>query len=222
MGKVSDEMGEDFTLFDDWGRWLDAFGWSYFATFTFRCPKGRRIERMADRAVKWGHAATGRGCLIFLCGEYGKQSGRYHLHGLINVGPAGRLVLDDKWRSEYGITDFRRFQQGKGAAHYVGKYVLKDAWATGEYTFAGIGEGFAGWEQWKAEEDQDGQETDAKEASIDKTFGQKGREKRRKVSSLPGKYARYQRGLMSGYDRYLQEMAKNRVESGPVSDTFKA
>jgi len=204
MGQIQDEMGEAFKCYDSWGRWLDEFGWGWFATLTFRNPKGWRVTCLADRIVQWGHAFTGRGCCAFVCSEHGKQSGRYHLHGLINVSSAGCRILDDQWRKRFGFSNFRRFQQGRGAAHYVGKYILKSAFETGEYTFAGAGPGFEGWEEISTPRDEI-EEKELAQETINQTFGQKTKESIQNVARPGSVYRRSMRGGISGYDRYLQE-----------------
>lgn len=132
--------------FRAWGAWLDSLPWSTFAAYlTFKDWKGRDIGRIGNRITEWVWRATGQQCVAFACSEFGRRTGRLHCHALLSHGPDGCDALDRRWRRSYGITSLRPYDRGRGAAYYVGKYVLKEAFDTGSYTISGAGPGCDRW-----------------------------------------------------------------------------
>lgn len=146
LGRIPRELPRDDGTYEAWGNWLDGLGWSTFALLTFGDEEGRAAIRCGDRIVEWLWRATGQRALAFTVGEHGRRTGRFHLHALVSHGIDGRNILDEEWRSRYGNTGLRTYERGRGAAHYVGKYVLKEAFELGSYHFSAAG---PGWEHWQ-------------------------------------------------------------------------
>jgi len=201
--------------FNEWGRWLSECGWNWYFTGTFKSDRGRRITRLGDRLCEWIWRGTGFGCLAFLCGEHGRRTGRYHVHGLISAVPSGRTILDEQWRARYGIAHIRDFRRERGAAYYCGKYALKSAHDTGEYSISGAGPAFAEWAdsqcrpyvRWNW---GDGQRERARNPSApvvyEKAFGEKTPEVEKKIEESWKDSWWIDEPRMSGYYRYLEEM----------------
>lgn len=108
-----------------YGDWLEELAeWDYWCTLTFRWDVSERtarryierwLEKVQPSLMWWG---TERGRL-----------GRVHIHGLISFGhyeygPSAHQLWDS-W--PHGRSQFDQFDAGRGASHYVGKYVTKDA-----------------------------------------------------------------------------------------------
>lgn len=146
VGRIPRELPRDDGTYAAWGNWLDGLGWSTFALLTFGDQEGRSAVRCGDRIVEWLWRATGQRALAFIVGEHGRRTGRFHLHALVSHGDNGHRVLDQEWRSRYGNTGLRRYERKRGAAHYVGKYVLKEAYDRGSYHLSAAG---PGWEHWQ-------------------------------------------------------------------------
>lgn len=128
-----------------WCAWLDTFNWDTFATLTFSDDRGREVTRVGDRITEWLWRATGSRSVAFTCAEHGRKTGRFHCHALVTHGEGGRDLLNKAWRLRYGFASVRRYDPGRGAAKYVGKYTLKEAYDTGTYHFSGHGPGLEAW-----------------------------------------------------------------------------
>lgn len=130
------------------GAWLGGLApWDAFTTWTFSRPVS------LDGAMYWGRhhlrwleKAAAQPIYAFLAAERGDKGGLIHLHGLVgNVGhlqsycgvrrPAGawgkKCCMLHAWPAGYARV--LPYDPGKGAAHYVSKYVSK---------------GLAEWELW--------------------------------------------------------------------------
>jgi hypothetical protein len=97
--------------------------WQYWFTGTFAdeysLPAARRA---AQRYVERSGAA-----LAFWGTESGTVTGRNHLHGLLHYDssvPSARSLWR-LWHRAYGRAHVDQFDQEKGAAHYVSKYVAR-------------------------------------------------------------------------------------------------
>lgn len=126
----------------DYGNWLDQmqFGsdgsehpWHYWSTLTFA---EERTSRAVRKAVT-GHLERIGADRAFWGMESGKVNGRLHAHALLHfrtelsgdhtmpVGvPRAEHIYRD-WFKRHGRAHVDRFEKGKGAAHYVSKYVTK-------------------------------------------------------------------------------------------------
>ena len=131
------------------GDWLDSFGrWDYWMTVTSREPWSVPAWRRNFARYWNAQKDTSAPDRIFWGTEEGKKLGRTHVHALVwwnperddllhRGAPASHVLWDSLFR-KFGRTHVDRFEQGKGAAHYVGKYVSKqladyDMWTTGDY-----------------------------------------------------------------------------------------
>jgi len=144
---VPSELSQATITFTKWGRWLDSRPWTTYCTLTFADARCRSLARCGDRIVEWIWRATGRGVVAFTCAEHGRRTGRLHFHALLAHGDHGRDILDRKWRRSYGIAHVRRYERGRGASFYVGKYTLKEAHDTGAYYLSGAGPGYERWQK---------------------------------------------------------------------------
>ena len=209
-------VSSSLQCFDSWCEWLSRRPWRWYFTGTFRDSRGRSIDRLCDRVVEWLWRDTGRESLAFLCGEYGRQTGRFHVHGLISGDADGRNTLYEQWRDRYGRPHVRNYDARRGAAAYVGKYVLKDAHDTGQYAISGAGALFhaAGWDAIQSRpfvkverEDECREKAKNEENPIwyEKAFGEKTAEVEEKIAGSWADSWWIDHRPMSGYDRYLQE-----------------
>lgn len=129
-------------VWDAYANYLDNIDWDFFGTFTTGYEMSlnsarRSMERFADRNKK-----ENGGALIFWVAEPYEVKDGYHTHALIKMNdrflfPDGdnKLcfeVLKETWQivskghgNKYNRVHLERYQKGKGANYYVGKYVLK-------------------------------------------------------------------------------------------------
>lgn len=135
-------------LSGQWGDWLDSLQydelgelarpWTYWGTLTRADPLTARGWR---RAVE-GHIERVRPSHAFWGVESGRVNGRLHAHILYGynleddlyggVVPADKIW--DDWYRRHGRAHVDAFEQERGAAHYVSKYVTKDL---GDYDLQG-------------------------------------------------------------------------------------
>ena len=117
--------------------WLNLPPWGWYTTHTF---KGGYVSlKQADRHwYSWFNslrgAAVGKGLtrsvyggqspFYFRVAEY-QDRGTLHYHALIgNVGDIRRLLFKDFWELN-GFARVEKYEAGKGANFYVGKYLTK-------------------------------------------------------------------------------------------------
>lgn len=129
----------------EWGSWLSSgWSWSWFVTLTF---DPRKVS--AGTRTLWGWGATDRAWEAFVRhleplarGEQGlsgsvwwvrgrephHDSGGTHFHAL--VGGLGPMVSRQEawrwWFERYGMARIEPYEAGRGAAHYLTKYVVKE------------------------------------------------------------------------------------------------
>lgn len=116
------------------GNWLDtlqlddegclAKPWHYWSTLTFA---EERTERAIRRAIE-AHLERCQVSRSFWGIESGRVNGRLHGHALYHFGgavPSAKSIWND-WFSRHGRAHVDTFERGKGATHYVSKYVSKD------------------------------------------------------------------------------------------------
>lgn len=120
--------------------WLGKFKWQIFATLTYRLPRGERTflkpfkEFLAflakDRGYVWA----------FVAGEWFKNNSpsmsnpALHIHALI--GYAEPCLVErfwSYWFYKYGEAKLKVYDEKKGAAYYVTKYILKDEKLYGQW-----------------------------------------------------------------------------------------
>ncbi len=118
------------------GRFLDEYPWSAFATLTFRQPRWSSALRfmrpfLAYISRSWEAGGAAR---AFAAEEYHKDGKRLHLHALIFI--PGHADLTDWWQwwfNKFGRAKLSHYDAGRGAHHYVAKYVVKEALDKGRY-----------------------------------------------------------------------------------------
>ena len=120
-----------------WGSWLDQRQWQLFTTLTtnreLTLPGARRsVNKLASYLKENGYPAE-----IFWAAEPFDLKEGYHLHGLIRFADLERSddnrpaysYLVNGWRQITSDKNARihskRYDPGKGANHYVGKYISK-------------------------------------------------------------------------------------------------
>ncbi|AXH77162.1 MAG: hypothetical protein [Bacteriophage sp.] len=120
-----------------WGSWLDQREWQLFTTLTtgreLTLPGARRsVNKLASYLKENGYPAE-----IFWAAEPFDLKEGYHLHSLIRFADLERSddnkpaynYLVNGWRQitsdKTARIHSRRYDPGKGANHYVGKYISK-------------------------------------------------------------------------------------------------
>lgn len=119
------------------GEWLSIPKWQWFVTQTFKADYVS--PRQSDRAwYSWFNAlrvsAKAKGLTPSIYGEQApfyfrvveyQDRGTLHYHSLIgNVGDIRRLLFKDFWEL-HGFARVEKYEAGKGANFYVGKYLTK-------------------------------------------------------------------------------------------------
>jgi len=133
---------------NEFGAWLSVPEWSWFTTHTFRAEYVSRKE--ADRSwYSWFNslrvAAKAKGLtpscygaaapFYFRVTEY-QDRGTLHFHALIGgSGDIRRLLFKDLWELS-GFARVEKYEPGKGANFYVGKYLTKDIGSVGDIRFS--------------------------------------------------------------------------------------
>lgn len=120
-----------------WGSWLDNRQWQMFTTLTtsreLTLPGARRsVNKLASYLQENGYPAE-----IFWAAEPFDLKEGYHLHGLVRFADLSRTednkipysYLVNGWRQitadKTARIHSRRYDPGKGANYYVGKYISK-------------------------------------------------------------------------------------------------
>lgn len=106
---------------DDWGAYLSAYQWSYFATFT---AKRRMTERhIRSEFEKWvrRQERVGQGPLQwFAVVEYDAIGEQPHIHALVSAQPSLSAVEAERsWH--LGRAQVLRYDRQLGAAYYLPK-----------------------------------------------------------------------------------------------------
>jgi len=195
------------------GDWLLSSGisWDTVATLTFRNNCHQQVERLGARIVNHLGRVTGHRVAAFICSERGSVTGRYHLHGLLACGNDGRAALREFWRMAFGFVDIKPFEREGGYAHYVTKYVGKEAGEYGEYGIFGTG---YGWESIQERPQKQKHQAEIEGAALLQReiieYGQKEAGKRLRLRRENGGSESDEEWIdavpMSGYTRYLSEL----------------
>jgi hypothetical protein len=120
------------------GEWLSLPAWDWYTTHTFKAdyvsPKQAdkawyswfNSLRLAARVGGFSPALFGPAApFYFRVAEY-QDRGTLHYHALIGgVGDIRRLSFKDLWEL-YGFARVEKYDPGRGANFYVGKYLTKD------------------------------------------------------------------------------------------------
>jgi len=224
MDPLQKELPFAVSNYQSWVEWLSTIPWTTYGTFTFQDDQDRSVWSLGDRIIQQLWRTTGCESFGFIVGEHGRRTGRFHLHGLLAHDKSGLQLLDEYWREYYGLTRFEPFQRGRGAEAYCGKYTLKEAYDTGEYTVSGSGGCFDSWASYQkrpwVRDTAPTPEEIEKENKIghhykenrrqEKTFASESPEAREKLISSHADSWWIDRKRMSGYDRYLEEMRRSR------------
>lgn len=127
LRQSEDDSKQQAVVRASWGQWIAGYDWTHFVTFTFR-DVGRIISahRACHEVTRRAFRITGTDSRAVIAGEYGSATGRYHLHGLLNMDDCGLVGVVDWWRAQYGITHDRRYDAARGASGYVAKYITKE------------------------------------------------------------------------------------------------
>jgi len=114
-------------LREAWGQFLSQFPWDWFVNLTFRGEVPTfRAYRIVDRFLLDLEAAAGVPIHWFRADEYGARLGKFHMHLLIgNVAHLRRLYWMDAWNRRAGYARILPFDDRRGAAFYVAKYITK-------------------------------------------------------------------------------------------------
>ena len=126
-------------LIEAWGPWLDGLApWDWFTTMTF----DDKLIAGGGTYTKPGWAYAKRAFNEFLKAsspvlddrkwvrvfEIQKDRGVPHIHALLTESSSSprRMSMVDWCKENYGIARIFEYQKGLGAAHYLGKYLVKD------------------------------------------------------------------------------------------------
>lgn len=131
-------------LHDALGRFLEGYPWSHFHTLTFARASGEDYARREwQRYLRELGLSAGAPLQWFYGIEHGERFGRVHVHALTgNTERLPRELMQDTWRA--GFSRILDYQPGKGASHYVAKYVTKELaeWDISDPAAASIVAGF--------------------------------------------------------------------------------
>jgi len=118
-------------------RWLssNSWKWRYFVTLTYRDARPRRLDFVGAQLLDTIRKDARGRAVAFICREFGGRSGRLHHHALLHGDAWSVSTVRMFWRSRYGHVDLRAYDQRRGAASYVAKYVLKEDTSTAEWSF---------------------------------------------------------------------------------------
>ncbi|MBA7547236.1 hypothetical protein ES705_39643 [subsurface metagenome] len=117
---------------NEFGEWLSLPEWEWYTTHTFRAEYVAPKE--ADRHWQAWLNTLCQACKVrslerpfyFRVTEL-QDRGTLHFHSLLGgVGDIRRLLFKDFWELQ-GFARVEKYEAGKGANFYVGKYLTKDA-----------------------------------------------------------------------------------------------
>lgn len=113
------------------GNWLNEFEWDCWCTWTFDArfgDTGPSPDRCLFHSRNWIERLPGPATGYFVAVERG-TGGRVHSHGLLRL-PNGitpkRKSLWASWYLRYGRCLVLRYDNDRGAAYYVAKYITKE------------------------------------------------------------------------------------------------
>jgi len=122
-------------------KWLNAFPWLWFCTFTFKRPCKKRALKYVE-ALLWHmrHVTEGHPVMwAFAAEEYHKNGDRLHVHALIGTTFKPELLSWHEavgwWREHFGRCKVETYKDGGGASAYCAKYILKEQGEVGEWDF---------------------------------------------------------------------------------------
>jgi len=118
---------EKLSLRDTWALWLNEYAWDWWATFTFRDNVTAKAAN--KKWYKWLRIAEnelGSTPGYFRVTETQKARQVLHFHALmLGVSRLRRLTYMDYWNRLSGFCRIYPYQKGRGAEHYLTKYVTK-------------------------------------------------------------------------------------------------
>lgn len=127
-------------LLEEYARWFASFSWDTFATFTF--TRRRTVRRAGELFVAFATSGTGSEIDACLWGAEPHPGGHGgHVHALIKWHPWVSTVdqvfeCTRAWRGRFGQhCRLVEYDPYRGAAWYLGKYVLKEAAESGTWGF---------------------------------------------------------------------------------------
>lgn len=108
----------------EYGRWLDAFDWNYFCTFTTRYPLSpksarRLINKFGDYLLEQDPAR-----MLFWAIEPFELRDGCHYHLLLKTTVSSRKAWS-WWFYNYGRNDLKNYDRDKKGSEYMAKYVTK-------------------------------------------------------------------------------------------------
>jgi len=125
------------------GDWLSRYSWDYFGTFTFSMP--RRSSGIGPVVRWWSRMAANSPSLsaqAFIADEFHRDRERIHVHALLWSDPiVDQSYLWGSWQKYWGRERILKFNPHLGAAHYCGKYMLKQSQDRAEWRFVEWREG---------------------------------------------------------------------------------
>lgn len=109
-----------------WSDWLSFYDWDYFVTLTYAKTCYLPATALA-KAKRWSKQYYFQRAIFFV--ENFHWSDGVHLHGLVKMNEGLKLQASELWQSwfdKYGICRILPYIAGKGAEHYLTKYISKD------------------------------------------------------------------------------------------------
>lgn len=126
------------------GSFLEKYPWSHFHTLTFARESGEEYARREwRRYLRLVQLSAGVPLQWFFGIEHGERFGRVHVHALTgNTERLPRSLIAEHWRA--GFSRILDYEPGKGASHYLAKYVTKEMseWDISDATAASSVAGF--------------------------------------------------------------------------------
>lgn len=126
------------------GSFLEKYPWSHFHTLTFARESGEEYARREwRRYLRLVQLSAGVPLQWFFGIEHGERFGRVHVHALTgNTERLPRSLIAEHWRA--GFSRILDYERGKGASHYLAKYVTKEMseWDISEASAAASVAGF--------------------------------------------------------------------------------
>ena len=125
-------------LREQYGKWLASLTWDTFGMYTFR--ERRTVARAGELFTRFlERPRISEGMRMVVWGAEPHPGGHGgHVHALIRWHPwleKRREALEhfETWRRRRGYCGSAKYDPARGAAHYLTKYVLKDARQSGTW-----------------------------------------------------------------------------------------
>lgn len=116
-----------------WSEWLNEYDWDWWTTLTFR---NKVTKKVADRKwYQWLRAIEEKAEPGYFRTTENQERNVLHFHALmLGVKHLRRLTFMDRWFEIAGYARIYPYDPGKGANHYLTKYILKEL---SDYKFGG-------------------------------------------------------------------------------------